>query len=148
MNNIDEIMALIDWRCSETDQKKGIEMARKVQSLRAFFQPAGPGFCKSVWKNCAYIICEREDKELIPHMTEMLMWLQDLNWPGAEQVLHRLLRFSDVNILCMVITNMVPALVAIDEDAWLSSIAILLSNKKIATALDAATVQILEDYLA
>ena len=147
MNNIDEIMALIDWTRSEEDQRRGIEMARDVQTIRAFFQPSGPSFCKSVWRNCAYIICEREDKELIPHIVEMLMWLQDLNWPGAEQILDRLLRFSDVDVLCMVITDMVPALIAIDEDAWLSTIAILLRNSKIAMTLDQKTVQILKTYL-
>lgn len=147
MNSIDEIMALIDWNSSEEEQKRGIAMAREVQCIRAFFQPATPGFSKSVWGNCAIIICEREDKELIPHIAEMLMWLQDINWPGAEQVLYRLLRFSDVHMLCMTITDMVPALVAIDENAWLSTIAILLGNEKIAAKLDKTTVRILESYL-
>ena len=146
MNNIDEIMALIDWARSDEEQKRGIEMAREVQCIRAFFQPSGPGYCKSVWGNCAHILCERQDADLIPYVLEMLMWLQDLNWPGAEQILARLHRFEDVAILSETIAEMIPALVAIGEDAWLASIAQLLIHQKLADSLDEDTKRVLAKY--
>lgn len=146
MNNIDTIMTLIDWTRSDAEQKKGIEMAREVQCIRAFFQPSGPGYCKSVWENCACILCERQDTVLIPYVLEMLMWLQDLNWPGAEQILARLHRFEDVAVLAETITELIPALVAIGEDVWLASIAQLLGNQKIANSLDEDTKRVLMKY--
>lgn len=146
MNNIDMIMYLIDWDRSEDEQQQGLDMARDVKCIRAFFQPSGPGYCKSVWENCARIVCERSDAELIPYLLDMLMWLQDLNWPGALQIMQRLLRFSDVEMLSMTIEDMLPALRAIDEVPWLMSIAGLLDNSKLKQRLNSTTVRILTEY--
>ena len=146
MNNIDTIMYLIDWRRSKADQHQGIAMARNIKCIQAFFQPSGPGYSKSVWGNCAKIICERPDEELIPYTLEMLMWLQDINWPGALDIMERLLRFSEVTVLAMTINEMLPALIAVDEISWLMGMANLLSNKKLVEALSENTIHILNQY--
>lgn len=146
MNNIDTIMYLIDWNRSEAEQQEGLRMAREVQCIRAFFQPSGPGYCKSVWENCATIICERSDEELMPHIYEMFAWLQDLNWPGALSILQRLLRFSNVDALAEMIEEMLPALVAVDETPWLMSIAGLLESQELQATLSKETIQVLRKY--
>lgn len=147
MNNIDTIMQLIDWRSSKEDQKKGIDMAKEVKCIKAFFQPSGPGYNKSVWENCAAVICSRSDEELKPYISDMLMWLEDLNWPGAEKVLQRLLSFAEVSVLALTIEHTIPALIAIDETSWLMSIARLLEHQKLRQALHDDTVNVLSEYI-
>ena len=57
MTDIDRIMYLIDWNRSPSEQQAGITLARKVVCIKAFFRPIGPGYSKSVWENCATILC-------------------------------------------------------------------------------------------
>ena len=145
MNNIDTIMYLIDWSRSSAEQQEGIRMARDVKCLKAFFQPSGPGYCKSVWDNCAKIVCERSDEELVPYTSDMLAWLEDLNWPGTMCVVQRLKQFNDVSILAFSIEEMLPALVALKEIPWLMCIAELLDNQKLKKQLKDSTVQFLTE---
>lgn len=128
MNNIDTIMRMIDWNNSETEQQRGIEMAREVTCLKAFFQPFGPGYNKNVWENCARILYERSDEELEPYISDMLIWLQDLNWPGAETILKRLKEFQRLEMLEVNLKQMVPALTAINDDIWLKNISIVIKS--------------------
>ena len=92
MVNIDYIMSLIDWKKSEKDQLKGIEMARDIRNINVFLQPCNKGYDKNVWDNCAKILSERNDEELLPYLIDLFRWLQDLNWPGAFCILNRLRR--------------------------------------------------------
>lgn len=146
MNNIDTIMRLLNWNCSKIEQEKGIAMAREVRCIKVFFQPPGPDFSKSVWENCARIVCEKKDDELIPYTTDMLMWIQDLTWPGAERILLRLQEFSDTSVLAMTITEMLPALIAIEEIPWIMSIACLLCNDKLKRRLSISVIDQLSSY--
>ena len=64
MVDIDYVMELMDWNNSIEDQKKGVELARNIKCLNAFLQPGAP--CgKSVWENCAKVLTERTNKELV-----------------------------------------------------------------------------------
>lgn len=45
---------------------------------------------KDCWANCVKVICARSDKEIIEVALEMFEWLQDLNWPGAMDIVSRL----------------------------------------------------------
>lgn len=146
MNNIDTIICLIDWNRSKEDQQKGIDMAREVKCIKAFFQPYVPGNCKRVWENCARIIIERSDEELVPYTNDLLIWLNDLNVPGAELILQRLLVFSDTTVLALLLQRIVPGLVAIDDKPWLMSLANLLDNNNLVEKLDKITIQTLERY--
>lgn len=148
MNNIDTIMYLIDWRRSEKEQQKGIDMAREVKCIKTFFQPTGPGYCKSVWENCAYIICSRSDEELEPYVLDMLIWLQDLNWPGAMKITNRLISFTKAKTLAFMIQELIPVLIYIDEVPWLMSIANLLENQNLQVELDPSTYKKLLEYRA
>lgn len=142
-NNIDEIMGLIGWEQPENEQQRGIAMAREVRCLKAFFQPGGSHYGKNVWENCALIICERSDEELKYYISDMLLWLEDLNWPGAELILERLKRFRKVDMLVMYLNHWVPALDKLEEWAWLSFIAEVLDNPDLGSRLKPNTLQIL-----
>ena len=143
MTNIDRIMYLIDWKRSPAEQKEGIALAREVVCINAFFQPISSEYSKSVWENCAAIICERSDEELLPYITDMLLWLEDLNWPGAEQIQQRLIAFQDVSRLASVLDSFVAALEKLEKTSWLIFLSDLLRNQKLSQKINNTTKEIL-----
>ena len=146
MTDIDRIMYLIDWNRSPAEQQEGISLAREVICIKAFFQPSGPGYSKSVWENCATIICERSDEKLIPYIPDMIQWLEDLNWPGAEQIQQRLIAFQDVFMLAAILNHDVPDLEKLGKTSWLMFISDLLNNRKLSQAINSSTRGILAKY--
>lgn len=89
------IMEMLDWNRPEIEQEQGIEFAKKVEDIRVFLQPCGEKYNKNVWDNCAKVLSSKTDRELDPYLTELLEWLQDMNWPGAFCVLDRLNAYED-----------------------------------------------------
>lgn len=146
MTDIDRIMYLIDWKRSPAEQQEGIALAREVVCINAFFQPISSEYSKSVWDNCAAIICERSDEELRPYLTDMLLWLEDLNWPGAGQIQQRLIEFQDVSMLASDLDSFVAALEKLDKTSWLYFISDLLRNKNLSQAINSNTKAILNKY--
>lgn len=146
MTNIDRIMYLLDWNRSPVEQREGISLAREVNCIKAFFQPIGPGYSKSVWENCATIISERPDEELLPFVMDMILWIRDLNWPGAVQIQQRLIAFQNVHILVLTLNAIVPALDKLNETSWLMFISDLLSNQKLSQEINNRTKEILVKY--
>ena len=119
MRDIDRVMYLIHWHRSEEEQQEGIALAKEISSLKAFFQPGGDEGGKAVWDNCAEILYTRSDEELHDYTFDMLLWLQDLNWPGADRIQQRLIEFQDVSMLSLHLNHLVPALDKLGEDFWL-----------------------------
>lgn len=146
MIDIDRIMYLIDWKRSLAEQQEGILLAREVVCINAFFQPIGPGYSKSVWENCAVIICDRSDEELQPYITDMLLWIEDLNWPGAEKIQQRLIAFQDVSRLASVLDSFVEALEKLGKSSWLQFVSDLLDNQKLSQKINNSTREILTKY--
>lgn len=145
MCNIDHIMYLIDWNRSPDEQQKGIQLAKDVKCLKAFFQPCGPGCGKNVWGNCARILVDRTDEELLPYIFDLLLWLQDANWPGTDLIVGRLQQFENVDLLVHWIEHLIPLILSADDSLWLISIAELLLNPAIKRRLNDKTVHLLLD---
>ncbi len=82
-----EMFEMLNWNSSIETQKKGICEAVKVKYISIFFQPQES---KDVWENCAKVIAKKSDTELSIYVIDMLTWLQDMNWPGAERIFNRL----------------------------------------------------------
>ncbi len=89
--NIDNIFSMLDERNTKDEQAEGIKYAKEIKSLSVFFQPIEG---KVLWHNCAVVIAERGDEELEPYLFGMFEWLQDMNWPGADVIYNRLLKFK------------------------------------------------------
>lgn len=147
MNDIDRIMYLFDWNRSQNEQEEGLAMAREVTCIKAFFQPIGPGYSKNVWDNCALAIKERSDDELRPYILDMLLWIEDLNWPGAETIQQRLCSFQDVGTLVRRLNGIVPVLAFLKKDSWLLFIAELLKNKGVREQLSTEALEVLSKIL-
>lgn len=122
MQDIDTIIGMLDWNNDPEVQALGIAKAKQVKCLKAFFQPITSEYSKSVWENCAIVISSHSDCELVPYLLDMLLWIQDLNWPGAEKISQRLVQFHDKLSLNVLLSKLIPALVATGDDVWLTNI--------------------------
>ena len=105
MYNIDVIMDMMSWDSDKEEQKKGIELAKNIKCLDAFVQPNNNVHGKDVWENCAIVLSAKSDNDLKPHVFDLLEWLEDINWPGAECIYERLYNYKDKEWLNFCIDN-------------------------------------------
>ncbi|MDO4649971.1 MAG: DUF5071 domain-containing protein, partial [Eubacteriales bacterium] len=85
---------MISWHSEESEQEEGRKLAKNVESIGVFIQPMSLHFNKNVGDNCALILAERTDQELVGYLDRLLIWIQDLNWPGACCINDRLAMFQ------------------------------------------------------
>ena len=91
MKDIDTVFQMISDEQNEEIQMEGVREGKKVKNFSVFFQPIEG---KKYWENCAEIIASKKDSELQErYIYKMLLWLRDMNWPGAERIYDRLLTF-------------------------------------------------------
>ena len=124
MVDIDYVMELMDWNNSIENQKKGVELARNIKCLNAFLQPGAP-YGKSVWENCAKVLTERTNKELVSCLHGMLEWLQDMNWPGAFCILDRLKKMTGDSLFEYLYNSSLKYAKALEDDVWESNLKML-----------------------
>ena len=136
MTNIDEIYDLFTWDSTYTPEEysrreqQGLELAKGAQYLFPFLQPFLPnGKSKSVWEPCAKVIADRSDEELVPYLSFLFEWLQDLNWPGALCVYERLAQFTDSSSFEHAVSICVKYARAIEDVNWLNTLKALQSQR-------------------
>ncbi len=122
MTHIDDIMELLDCNQSEENQVKGRELAKDVKCIDVFLRPRSGKFNKNVWDNCAAVLSERTDEELSSCLDGLLVWLQDLNWPGALCILDRLQRYSDPILYTIYYRDCLKCAQALEDDVWASNL--------------------------
>ena len=132
---IDELFDMLSWNSDEETQRKGIELAQNVKCFSVFLQPRGLEHSKDVWENCAKILSAYPDETLKYCLQELLEWLADMNWPGAEIVLQRLIEFKEPRLLSIFVVPCVKEALACDDQAWLGNMAALLDNKDLKSNL-------------
>ena len=133
---IDELFEMISWNSDEETQRRGIELAKDITCLSVFLMPHGGKYSKDIWENCAKIICSYPDEILIYYLTELLEWIEDINWPGAEIVFERLCGFSNTEWLTREISDSVKIALVQKRNIWLNNILALYSeNKKLENRL-------------
>lgn len=120
--DIDSIMELISMNNSKEAQSCGIELARKIECFNVFFQPNNPHYNKNVWDNCALIISEKTDDELVPYLSKMFEWLMDLNWPGAEIIMDRIRKLNKSPMFYLVWNNCKKCAIALEDEIWLRNL--------------------------
>lgn len=79
----------LSWSNTIDEQEEAVsELANSRDiDLKELMMPSGRKDC---WANCAKVIWTRSDQEVIEVALEMFEWLQDLNWPGATDIVSRL----------------------------------------------------------
>ena len=128
MYNIDEIMDMLDCNNSVETQEKGIELAKNVKCINVFILPEHLECIKNVWENCAKILANRTDKELQPYLIDILLWIEDMNWPGAIIIDDRLKKFRDMKMLSFAIKECVKRASATDNHIWLENLSELMDD--------------------
>lgn len=128
MINIDYILSLLDWNNPDEEQEKGVKLAKDIKCISAFIQPGHP-YGKNIWYNCAKILAERDDKELEPHLIELLEWLQDMNWPGAFCILDRLQKYEDIDSLNKSLMICLRKAKMLNDETWECNLNMLLQNR-------------------
>lgn len=92
MNEKEEkILQEMSWNTPSETQQNAINKALKHENISFLMQPI---MYKSSWENCAKVISQKSEKELKPYLNELLKWIQDLNWPGALEILKVLRNIS------------------------------------------------------
>ncbi len=144
MSTIDELLDKLSWNMPADIQSEGVNEAREFYSIKCFFQPCDKKHSKDVWENCANIIASRTDDEIEPYIVDMFLWLEDMNWPGADTIYNRLLMFKNTEALRYHASRVIAALDAIQEYVWLSTIADLVLEMEPVLLLDNAANSVLE----
>ena len=119
--NIDDILELLDWNRSSEEQSQGRTLAQEVKCLNVFLQPRLP-YGIRVWDNCAKILVEKTDQELSPYLMELLVWLQDLNWPGAWTILERLQNYQKDLSYEIAFRTCLKCAKALEDETWESNL--------------------------
>lgn len=140
MSEIDKILVLLSWQQPQSNQLRGLELARNVKCLKAFFQPISDIYGKDVWDNCALIVCERSDLELQPYITDMFLWLQDINWPGASCIRNRIRKFKDMEYVSSQFNLALKTALFLEDDSWINGLHDLLDEPFLNSNLDPETV--------
>ena len=123
--HIDSIMEMLDWENPLAVQEEGIRLAERVENFNVFIQPCNKRFHKNVWDNCAKIISSKTDEELLPYLSKLFMWLQDLNWPRALTICERLLKYKDHATFDMAFDSCMKCARAMNDSAWEENLLIL-----------------------
>lgn len=127
MVTTEKIMDMLDWHMPSEIQAKGRALAMNMDTFIPFIQPLTPKHNKNVWDNCAAIIAEKKDEELKPYLTELLEWLQDMNWPGAFCILHRLQKYTDANSISNAVNACVKKAQMQKDETWERNLCLLQS---------------------
>ncbi len=131
--DINEIYKMLNWENSADVRSEGIRLAKELKDLSLLIQPPAP---PSVWECCAQILCQKSDSDLEPYLSGLLDWLHDLNWPGAADILNRLMIFSGKMLKESFIASCDSAIGLGDEGImWLCNLAELLNNKQLKSEL-------------
>ena len=147
MYSIDKIMEMLDGGNSIKLQKKGIKLGRKIKNINVFILPRNSGYGKNVWENCAKILESKTDRELFPYVSNLLVWIQDLNWPGAMIILERMKKFEeDITFLSAFVRDIVKIANWTCDEIWLKNLSELLDNKKLREGLSEEILNILKPY--
>lgn len=100
----------------------------KYRKKNVFLQPGNPG--KYVWENCAMIFSEKTDQELRSYLYRLLVWLQDMNWPGAFIIAERLKKVN-MSILSVPLSEAIDVAQNKADDIWLDYLAIFIECEEV-----------------
>lgn len=142
MDRIQQIYDMMDWWSDDAIQAEGRKLAEKWTDLSLLILPDGK---KSVWENCANVLSEKSDEALQPYLAKLLIWLQDMNWPGAFVIAERLKRVK-MSILCAPLSQAIDVAEKKADSIWLDYLAIFLENKELKSHLDVERYHLLEQH--
>lgn len=91
--SIDEILDMLASK-DKSIQQNGVKAATEVKTLKCFMRPPYGEPKNCTWENCAKIVSVRSDDELRRYLTDLFIWISDVNNPGYNVIFERLIRFE------------------------------------------------------
>lgn len=125
---IDKLINNLDWSLPKNTQEKSINSLISIndEKLHMLVQP----IAKSHWENASIVIKHigyPRIKNIIP---TLLIWLQDVNWPGALTILDVLAQIDKKNIIKQLEQTLITA--KNDEDyMWIGGLKRLIEKTDI-----------------
>lgn len=111
---------MMDCHQNKATQEYAVKLASEDDNVRFWIQP---GYYKFSWENCAKVIVNKDDNALSSYLTEILEWLQDINWPGALAVLYRLKKMNPSILKTPLEKTVLRAYSDLDKNsAWLENL--------------------------
>lgn len=143
MEDIKKIYNMLYWKNPIELQLQGVYMLKNISDLSLLIVPPA---CASVWGWCATVLCWKTDAELSPYLGRLLVWLHDLTYPGAEEILERLkvYRGDDLKDHLETIVSNAVAVPSYENLAWLDYLSELLDNQTLKPSLSPEIVEILQ----
>ena len=86
----DEVIDLLSATNHHIAQEKGIELAKQLSSYSLLIMPPGR---KDTWENCAKVLQDKNDIELLPYLPDLFYWAST-GEPGAVTIYNRLIQYS------------------------------------------------------
>lgn len=128
MNNVEKIIYLLNGQNSLEEQEKGIALARREKDILPFLEPWTREISKENWETCAKVVCDRTNQELVKYLPEMLVWLQDINWPGSLLIQKRLWNIP-YNELKPSLDKSISLAIKEEDPSWLMWLSELIKDK-------------------
>lgn len=101
---------------------------KRCEMHQCFFAAVQRCVRKNVWENCAKVLSECSDEELSPYLAELMVWLQDMNWPGAFCIARRLRKMQEEPLFCHAYTTCLKCAQALDDLTWEKNLHMLVDN--------------------
>lgn len=121
----------------------GNELGEHINSINVFLQPANLDINKNVWENCAKILARKSDNDLQPYLLNLLLWLEDINWPEAFIIIDRLRNFSGELLVDVFSHSVNLATMNWYSEMWLDYLSGLLDNNELRVLLAPAVLDLL-----
>ncbi|QSX06702.1 DUF5071 domain-containing protein [Sedimentibacter sp. zth1] len=122
------IIDRLNWNNDEDDIAAAKVELGKIsdESLHLLVQPLS----KFHWENSAEVIVNIGVNKCIPIISELLKWLQDMNWPGAIKI-YNMLKESESTIVDNYIKKSAEDAKKEDDEEWLENINMLIEERNI-----------------
>ena len=122
MVDIDAILNMLDDRNPPEMQERGIELTDTISALNVLVMPFGGACGPHLWENCAKAICKRSDRTLCRYGYNLLPWLRDMSYPGAQRIRQRLLRIGDKRQIEWALRMQLQNARAAGDEQWLMAL--------------------------
>lgn len=133
-NNLIELIPNLHWKTDETVLRFSIDQLASLNGddLRLLIQPLGD---KAYWENAALVLREIGYPKIRLVIPELLEWLADLNWPGANTIFELLLTV-DNEVLTDNLVNALKKARDRNDFIWIDAMKELLEAKGIERHFD------------
>lgn len=127
MENIDELLSNLSSHNNIKNQEEAISYFSNepIIDIKGLISLAH----KEYWENVSIVLKNRGYKECVPVVDILFERLQDINWPGSQNIIRLLNDFPD-SLFQPALENAITKAISTEDDIWLDYLSIFLCNSK------------------